>query len=366
VKKALVVGGTGPTGPMVVQGLLDRDYHVTIYHRGFHETDDLPQGIHRHLHGDPFTKEVFEKDFASQEFDLVVSMYGRLRHIADVLANRTPKLVGVGGSPSLMKPEHLPFPQGLEVPLPEDHPLYTNREIDEYGFAVAHTERRVMEHHQQGHFAVVMFRYPWMYGPRNGRQWMWPIVRRVLDNRKVIIVPGDGSQVRPICYSDNAVRQLLLACDSDVGNGHAFNSVDEVTYTIKDTIKIIAAALGHEFETVEISHPLAYELANGYAPRYSRILDAAPLKKLLGYRDAVPPAQGLAITARWLVDNKDSLNLQQMEELAANPFAYDIEDQLIASFKNWQSNASASIPRPQIKEPAREWRGRFRPAPQNK
>ena len=32
--KALVVGGTGPTGPIIVQGLLDRGYEVTIYHRG--------------------------------------------------------------------------------------------------------------------------------------------------------------------------------------------------------------------------------------------------------------------------------------------------------------------------------------------
>ena len=34
--KALVVGGTGPTGPLIVQGLLDRGYEVTVYHRGFH------------------------------------------------------------------------------------------------------------------------------------------------------------------------------------------------------------------------------------------------------------------------------------------------------------------------------------------
>jgi nucleoside-diphosphate-sugar epimerase len=34
--KALVIGGTGPTGPYVVEGLLQRDYEVTIMHGGFH------------------------------------------------------------------------------------------------------------------------------------------------------------------------------------------------------------------------------------------------------------------------------------------------------------------------------------------
>lgn len=32
--KALVVGGTGPTGPFLVQGLLARGFGVTILHRG--------------------------------------------------------------------------------------------------------------------------------------------------------------------------------------------------------------------------------------------------------------------------------------------------------------------------------------------
>ena len=48
--KALVIGGTGPTGPFVVDGLLKRGYDVTILHRGTHETDILPDA--EHLHGD--------------------------------------------------------------------------------------------------------------------------------------------------------------------------------------------------------------------------------------------------------------------------------------------------------------------------
>ena len=35
--KALVVGGTGPTGPFIVNGLIERGYEVTIFHRGTHE-----------------------------------------------------------------------------------------------------------------------------------------------------------------------------------------------------------------------------------------------------------------------------------------------------------------------------------------
>jgi nucleoside-diphosphate-sugar epimerase len=38
---ALVVGGTGPTGPFIVNGLLQRGYKVTIFHRGTHEIPEI-------------------------------------------------------------------------------------------------------------------------------------------------------------------------------------------------------------------------------------------------------------------------------------------------------------------------------------
>lgn len=74
--KALVVGGTGPTGPYIVQGLLDRGYDVSVLHRGYHETDELPPVPH--IHGDPFDKDALARDVANQYWDLVVCTYGRL------------------------------------------------------------------------------------------------------------------------------------------------------------------------------------------------------------------------------------------------------------------------------------------------
>lgn len=42
--KALVIGGTGPTGPYIVKGLIERGYRVSIFHSGAHETD-LPDEV---------------------------------------------------------------------------------------------------------------------------------------------------------------------------------------------------------------------------------------------------------------------------------------------------------------------------------
>ncbi len=47
---ALVIGGTGPTGPFVVNGLVDRGYTVTILHSGLHGAE-FKQDI-QHIHAD--------------------------------------------------------------------------------------------------------------------------------------------------------------------------------------------------------------------------------------------------------------------------------------------------------------------------
>ncbi len=50
--KALVLGGTGPPGPLIIEGLFKRGCDVTIYHSGMHEVDysQLVEHIHDDVH----------------------------------------------------------------------------------------------------------------------------------------------------------------------------------------------------------------------------------------------------------------------------------------------------------------------------
>src|SRR5947207_913747 len=54
-ERALVVGGTGPTGVWIVHGLVERGWDVTILHRGAHERAETPPSV-RHLHHDPYNE----------------------------------------------------------------------------------------------------------------------------------------------------------------------------------------------------------------------------------------------------------------------------------------------------------------------
>lgn len=341
----MLIGGTGPTGPHIAQGLLDRGYELSIYHRGFHETDDMPQC--NHIHGDPYTKESLEQD-VGREWDLVVCTYGRLRTVADVMANRTSKLVAAGGRLAYTRPENLPFPQGLAMPYPEDSPTVTEfSEANRHAFGVAHTERVVMEHHRQGHFKATIFRYGGLTSPRTPRNYIWPIVRRIIDKRPHIIMSRTCAMFPVYATDVNAAHLVLLACDKPEADGQIFNTADERQYRASDRIRIVADELKHDWEMVWIDHPLAEWCAEGYTGgNWPQEVDMFKAKTLLGYRDIESPEEGIRKTARWLRDNRYLLDEPQMAVGLGNPYAYDVEDRLIAMYKRWSEEVSREMPTP--------------------
>ena len=98
-KTALVVGGTGPTGHFIVNGLLERGFLVAILHTGNHEVAEIPPEV-EHIHTDPYDKTKIEDALAERQFDLCVATYGRLRAIAEVMRGRVGKFISIGGQPA--------------------------------------------------------------------------------------------------------------------------------------------------------------------------------------------------------------------------------------------------------------------------
>ena len=193
--KALVVGGTGPTGPYVVEGLLKKGYEVVILHRGLHEVEYSQ--LVEHIHTDPFSPEVM-KDLGTRKFDLVVSMYGRLRQIADGMKGRTQRFLGVTGPAYLGSTNPTDNPEGLLMPIPENAPVINDPKIFKIGYLIVVSEQEVMRVHQQGGYSATLFRYPMIYGPRQLPPKEWSIIRRILDKRKKLIIPNGGLVLRSI------------------------------------------------------------------------------------------------------------------------------------------------------------------------
>ncbi len=331
--RALVIGGTGPSGHHIINGLLKRDYEVTMLHSGKREIPEIPEAV-EHIHADAYSVDSFKEAIHNRTFDLCISNYGRLRMIAETTADRVGRFISIGGAPAYrgyMNPE-LFKPAGLPVPVTEDSPLVELEIEDEKGWRIVRTEEAVFESHMN----ATHFRYPYVYGPYQLVPREWCIVRRIIDKRPHIILPDDGLSLYSYGYAENLAHAILLAFDKpEIASGKIYNCGDEVVLTLRQVVEIIAEALAHQWEIVSMPWHLAIParpLMMQPLPTH-RFLSIAKIQEELGYHDVVRPADAVAFTARWLKENPCKKG--EIEEMVLqDPFDYGAEDELIVAWKS--------------------------------
>jgi len=336
--KALVVGGTASTGPHIVGELQARGYEVAVYHRGVHEVP-LPGEV-EHLHGEPHFPEAIERDLAGRRFDLVVATYGRIRHLAEAMRGRTPRLVTVGGFP-VMKgwmavgdPQHMIRDGPVPIPGEEDQP-YEERGVDRFVDRMIETERAVLAGHAAGHFVATHFRYPYVYGPHAVYPWEWQIVKRVLDGRRRHIVQDGGQLLYTRCAAPNAAHAIGLAIDRpEVSGGEIYHVADDVQLTRREWVAAIGRVLGFEFDFVDVPRsvaPAGRSYVPDRGPQYHRLLCAAKAKAQLGYRDRVRPEEWIRTTVEHQLANPPPVD-GKGNHLRPEDFDYAAEDALLAAW----------------------------------
>ncbi len=335
--KALVIGGTGPTGHFVVNGLRSRGYTTTILHSGRHEVAEIPDDV-EHVHTDAYDPARLAAALEGRTFDLCVAAYGRLRATAALTAGRVGRFLSVGGMPAYRGYMHpgLYDPPGLPVPTREDAPLVADESEDDKGFRVARSEEAVFEHHPAG----THFRYPYVYGPYQPVPREWCVVRRILDQRPFIVLPDGGLTLHHFGYAENLAHALLLAVDQpEASAGRLYNCGDAEVLTLRQVVEVIARGLDHRLEIVSMPWELAVPARPLVTQPFTthRVTSLARLEHDLGYRDAVPPRQALVRTARWLALHPPAPGGAE-ETILQDPFDYAAEDALV---EGWRRALSA-------------------------
>lgn len=336
-RRVLVVGGTGPTGPYIVNEFLRDGAQVAIYHTGRHEVDFDSEV--EHLHGDPRDEDDIQDKLGNREWDIAVCTSGRLRSLAKVLAGRTGRLVATTGQPVYRGvAARVPTPTG-KVPLPV--PEWAERQYDNPGYTgkVAIGEDQLMEQHGRGDFEVVILRYPAIFGPRAPINHEWAVVKRILDRRPFMIMPHDGMVYFQRGYAANVGRLVFLAGTRPEAAGEIFNAGDERVLSARHVAEIIVDELGSDMELIGVPAQLC---KNVYllAEKSNVILDMSKARNLLGYRDVVDPEEATGITARWLRDNPpDESDLTS----PGSAFDYDLEDRIVRVWRDLLEKAQAEL-----------------------
>jgi nucleoside-diphosphate-sugar epimerase len=329
-KRALVVGGTGPTGPFIVNGLRARGYEVAIFHRGTHEVPEIPDDV-EHIHGDPHFRETIDDALRSRSFDLVVASYGRLRHLAEATVGRTGRFVAVGGFATyrgFLRPSDL-VPAGLPVPVDERAELVASEAEQRFSWLMARTEDAVLTAHPD----AALFRYPYVYGPYQLVPREWCVIRRLLDGRSQLVLPDGGLALITHGYAENLAHAVLLAVDRpDDSAGQIYNCGDDRQLSLAQLVELIARTMGRDIEIVNVPGSLAFPArAFSFGWHSHVLLDLSKLREQLGYRDVVPAVDAVARTVRWYVDHPPEPG-GEIERRLGDPFDYEAEDAFIARY----------------------------------
>ena len=330
-RSALVIGGTGPTGPGVVEGLLERDFDVAILHGGHHEVD-LPSGV-RHIHTDPHWPETLRDALGSARFDLVVAQYGRLAVTAEVFAGRAERLIAIGGAHGSLAHEDDarwgPLGRPAMVGEGEEH-LQRDASRGALGVKMAAAEMALFDAHRRGAFEATLLAYPVVYGPRQVAPHEWCIVRRLLDGRRRIVVADGGIRLESRLYTEHAVHAVMLAVDHrEVADGRKFVVTDDQVFTMRQRIAFVASRLGVDIELVD----MPYAMATPCHPYWRhgpdhRLRSNAQIRQQLGYSDTTTAPEALGNTVDWLVEHPPVPGGAEEARLG-DPFDYAGEDDLM-------------------------------------
>ncbi len=327
--KALVIGGTGPTGPFIVNGLLDRSFETVVLHRGLHEVS-FRQEI-EHIHVDPHFADGVREALKGRQFDVVVMTYGRLNAIAETLSGCSGRVISIGGTAYAPDPNDRPVAEGGRRP-------DGIKMIDK----IVATEQKLMAMHEAGMFKLTHFRYPNLYGPRQLAPKEWSVIRRILDGRRVLPMLDGGLTLESRAYVENAAAAVLLAVDQpEASAGQIYNVADQHTPSDVVRARKIAEILGAEVEFLSFprtaGRPAHYwgrgrDLETGTQgeppPTAHRLLDVSKMIRELGYRDPVPFEQAMPITVEWYLANPLERGGQE-ERVLGDPFDYEAEDEFI-------------------------------------
>jgi nucleoside-diphosphate-sugar epimerase len=142
---------------------------------------------------------------------------------------------------------------------------------------------------------TVCLRYFNVFGPHQDPKSEYAaviprFVTAALKNQGVTIY-GDGTQSRDFCFIDNTVEANLRAGSAAGASGGIFNVACGAAIDLNDVVKLVGQIVGHPV-------PISYAPGRVGDVKHS-LADITAAREQLGYRGAIPFAEGLKRTVAW-------------------------------------------------------------------
>ena len=334
--RVLMIGGNGFIGPAVVERLLTLGHDITLFHRGpkkvFPELNHIT-GDRRQLAD--YT-DAFRKLAPDVVLDLILSNGRQAQELMRAFKGVAHRVVALSSMDVYRACGVL---HGLEpgpieaVPLKEDAPLRTRLQTyppqaiqrlkgiftwvdDEYDKIPV--EQAVMN---EPDLAGTILRLPFVYGPRDPLHRLFPIIKRIDDGRRMILLDEEAAQWRgPRGYVKNVGAAIATAVVDPRAANRIYNVAEPRPFTELEWTQKVAEAAGWSgvIKVVPAERSPAHLKLPGNTKQHW-VADTSRIRAELGYSEAMALEQALRATIAWERANPP-------QEVDSKQFDYAAED----------------------------------------
>ena len=273
--RALVIGGTLFIGRALVRRLLARGDDVTILHR---RTKQPFVGQAAEILCDRNDTADIARKLNAVRFDVV---YDNVYDWQRGTTAEQVKAAALAAAPGLRRyvftSSVAAYGEGLN--LSEDHPLAPEDHPEDYVRNKAQTERMLFRLHEDEGLPAATLRPPYVYGPENPfyrEAFFWD---RLLAGRPILL-PDDGERLMQFVLADDLARAAILAADTDVSAGRAYNIAHQSAITQRAFVEALADAAGRRADLVPVPRERLIELGgNVFEPPFyfAQYFDMPPI-----------------------------------------------------------------------------------------
>jgi nucleoside-diphosphate-sugar epimerase len=315
--RILLIGGNGFIGRHVLAALRQQEHTLAVFHRGM--GTPIPRGVgeirgdRNRLRGSAgelkrFAPEVvvdFVVSSGPQADELMEVFRGAARRIVMLSSMDVYRAIGI-----LHGTESGPL---QKVPLTEESELRRGRHpysaqnvdlirkifswvTDDYDKIPA--EQAVMNHPE---LAGTVLRLPMIYGPGDPLRRFHPIVKRIADGRRSIILPETLAAWRSSRgYVENVAAAIALAAADDWAAGRIYNVCEEPAFSELEWAKKIASAMDWDGEFVVLPDERTprHLLRPGNAAQHWTA-SSGRIRRELGYVEPTGIEEAIRETAGW-------------------------------------------------------------------
>jgi nucleoside-diphosphate-sugar epimerase len=332
-RRAFLLGGTGKTGRVLAQRLLETGWEVVVASRGERPVQADVQHVKldraddqalRAALGDGVDALVDFVAFDPAHAEQLLSLKGLTRSLVVVSSASVYADADGRSLDEIREGEDAQF----RVPLTEREPTVPA------GDATYSTRKRAIEQILLGQSEIpaTLVRAGAIYGPGDLNSREWYFVKRALDGRPFVVLAHRGeSRFQPISVHNLAE---LIRLSAERPGRRLLNGGDPEAPTVAEIGRHIAAAVNHEWSEVLLPGPPRKGVGdNPWGVPRPFVLDMAEAEFEVGYRPVTTYAKAVGETCEWLVEATEGRDWREVltgaAKLYADEYDYAAEDEFL-------------------------------------